>query len=345
MRNNKGKISFTAPDALQMEIPFEEFSSETSRVSKEDPPFSKRETFRREAARKAGNVIEDKSGDNSDNRLYYISLGSGSSGNCCYIGSRREGIIIDAGLRADHIEVTLKANGINLRAVKGLLLTHDHTDHVKFAYNFLRNNKHVRLFCTNRVLNGLLRRHSISRRIKDYHIPIFKEIPFKIGEFEITAFDVPHDGSDNMGFSLEFDSRHFVLATDLGAITDRAYHYMSLADYLVIESNYDLSMLLRGSYPEYLKARIRNGHGHLDNAATAQFLKEIASERLKYVFLCHLSEENNLPELAEKASREALESAGWSVGDCSNSLETRSADIQLMALPRTMTSPLFIFRR
>ncbi len=337
MHHQRRKISFDNPDSRQMEIPFEEFSSPVSE--------SKLELFRQNV-RSSASTIEDigRSEEDEDKRLFYLSLGSGSSGNSCYIGTRSAGVLIDAGLRADHIEITLKANGIDLKNIKGLLLTHDHTDHVKFAYNFLRNNKHVRLFCSNRVLNGLLRRHSISRRIKDYHTPIFKEIPFKIGEFEITAFDVPHDGSDNMGFSLVYDNRRFVLATDLGAVTERAHFYMSMANYLVIESNYDLGMLLRGPYPEYLKTRIRNGHGHLDNSETASFLKQIASERLKYVFLCHLSQENNIPQLAVKASREALESAGWTVGDCSNSISTRNADIQLMALPRSQASPLFIFR-
>lgn len=238
----------------------------------------------------------------------------------------------------------LKANGIEMGKVKGLLLTHDHTDHIKYAYNLLRNNRHLKLYCTPRVLNGILRRHSISRRIKEYHIPVFKEIPFKVGDFEITAFDVPHDGSDNMGFSLIFENRRFVLATDLGAVTDRARHYMSQANYLVIESNYDLKMLLEGPYPEYLKARIRTDRGHLDNTATAAFLSEIVNSELKYVFLCHLSQENNIPSLAVKTTRDALEKLGKKVGDCSNSLATRDADLQLMALPRKEPSPLFVFR-
>ena len=146
-----------------------------------------------------------------------------------------------------------------------MVLTHDHSDHVKYVYTLVRNNKHMRVFCTNRVLSGIMRRHSISKRLKDFHMPIFKEIPFTIGELEVTAFAVPHDGSDNMGFSIAFDNRRFVLATDLGAVTERARHYMSRANYLVIEANYDLQMLRLGRYPEYLKARIQTESGHMDN--------------------------------------------------------------------------------
>ncbi|MCM1377497.1 MAG: MBL fold metallo-hydrolase [Clostridium sp.] len=279
-----------------------------------------------------------------DRRLFYLSLASGSSGNSCYVGTATGGVIIDAGIRADEIELKLRSNGIDMRSVRGLLLTHDHTDHIKYAYQLLRNNRHIKLFCTPRVLNGILRRHSISKRIKEYHVPIFKEIPFKIGDFSITAFDVPHDASDSMGFSIEFDSRNFVLATDLGAVTDRARYYMERANYLVIESNYDLEMLLKGSYPEYLKARIRTPNGHLDNVDTAEFLQSIVNPGLKYIFLCHLSRENNIPTLALKTVSEALRRAGVSIGDCSGSLSTREADVQLMALPRERTSPLFVFR-
>lgn len=288
---------------------------------------------------------EDNAAEDRDNRnIYYISMGSGSSGNCCYIGTKRGGVLIDAGVKTEEIVKMLSMHGINIGAVKALLLTHDHSDHVRYAYNVVRNHKHIRLFCTNRVLNGVLRRHSISKRIKEYHHPIFKEIPFKICDFEITAFEVPHDGSDNMGFSLEFDDRRFVLATDLGAVTDRARHYMSRANYLVIEANYDLQMLKFGRYPEYLKARIQTENGHMDNEATGEFLKQIINPDLQYIFLCHLSQDNNTPAKALRAVRTALESVGKVVGNAEETILDRKADVQLMALPRFDATRKFVFR-
>lgn len=280
----------------------------------------------------------------SDRNINFISLGSGSSGNCCYVGTNRGGILVDAGVKTDEVVRMLTANGVSMNSVKGLLLTHDHSDHVRFAYNIVRSYKHIRIFCTNRVLNGLLRRHSISKRIKEYHNPIFKEIPFKVLDFEITAFEVPHDGTDNVGFSIEFDSRRFVLATDLGAVTERAYHYMSRANYLVIEANYDLQMLKYGRYPEYLKARIQTDNGHMNNEDTAQFLKDIITPDLKYVFLCHLSKDNNTPSKALKAVKDALEGAGKVVGNACETILDREADVQLMALPRFDPSRWFVFR-
>ncbi len=277
--------------------------------------------------------------------LYYCSFGSGSSGNSCYIGSREGGLIVDVGIRAEDIERGLAANGVSMSHVKGVLLTHDHADHVKYVYALLRNNRHLKLFCTNRVLNGMLRRHSISKRIKEYHIPIFKEIPFKVLDFEITAFDVPHDGTDNMGFSIEFDSRRFVIATDLGEVTDRARFYMSRATYLVIEANYDAHMLRMGRYPEYLKARIASGSGHLDNLQTAAFLNEIVTPELNHIFLCHLSQDNNTPQIALHTVREALERKGLKVGNAMETFEDRKADVQLAALPRFDMTRWFVFRK
>lgn len=266
--------------------------------------------------------------------ICYISFGSGSSGNSCYIGTRRAGIIVDAGVDPDKIADTLRINGVPMSRVQGLCLTHDHSDHVRFAYKLLRANRHIRLYCTNRVLNAILRRHSISKRIKDCHVPVFKEFPFKLAGFTVTAFDVPHDAADNAGFCFDLGDRRFVMATDLGEVSERARFYMSRANFLMIEANYDLEMLKRGPYPEYLKARIRTDHGHLDNADTARFLAEVAGSGLRNVFLCHLSKDNNTPEKALCAVREALEERGITVGDGSGSLQDRAAQLSLMALPR-----------
>lgn len=290
----------------------------------------------REQLRGAGEIF--------DGTLYYISFGSGSSGNSCYIGTRRGGVIVDVGVRAENIVEQLRRVGIGMDKVKGVLLTHDHTDHSKFVYTLLRANKHLRLYCTNRVLNALLRRHNISKRVKDYHVPIYKEFEFKIGEFVITPFDVPHDAADNAGFHLQAGDRHFVIATDIGAVTERASHYMRLANYLVIESNYDSEMLARGPYPEYLKARIRTDHGHLDNADCAAFLADAVAPHLSHIFLCHLSKDNNTPEKALAAIRSALEAKGVSVGEGEETLRDVECDVQLTALPRFDATRLYVLR-
>jgi phosphoribosyl 1,2-cyclic phosphodiesterase len=228
--------------------------------------------------------------------------------------------------------------------IVGICLTHDHGDHVKYAYNIVRKHKHMKVYCTNRVVNGMLRKHNISKRIKDYHSPIFKEIPFKLGDFEITAFDVPHDGDDNMGFFVRHGDKNFVVATDLGAISERARHYISQAHYLMIEANYDKEMLIKGTYPDYLKRRIQTDRGHMDNVETAAFLSEIYTPQLKYIFLCHLSNDNNTPEIALNTISKALKDRGLTIGTAQETIEDRKADVQLMALPRLEPTRWFVFK-
>lgn len=270
----------------------------------------------------------------ADRRMLFISFGSGSSGNSCYVGTRTEGVLIDAGVDHKKIEAEMQRNGLNMNNVKGIILTHDHGDHVRYAYALLRTNRHIALYCTPRVLNGILRRHNVSRRIKDYHHAIYKEIPFQLGGFEITAFEVDHDGSDNMGFFITAPDFKFAVATDLGNISERVDYYMRQATHIMIESNYDLTMLMRGHYPEYLKARIVADNGHLDNKVTATYLASIYRPELKYVFLCHLSNDNNTPAIATEAVTDALATIGVTAGDGTNSPEASMAPIQVMALPR-----------
>lgn len=278
--------------------------------------------------------------------LRFISFGSGSSGNCSYVGDGDHGVLIDAGVDPRHVEQTLLANGITMDSVAGICLTHDHSDHVCSAYRLLRSYRHLSLYCTPKILGGLLRRHNISRRIKDYHVAVYKEFPFKVGPLELTAFDVSHDGTDNCGFFIKCGETTFAIATDLGCITERVDFYMRQAEYIVIEANYDAAMLRAGKYPLYLQARIMAERGHLDNVETGRFLASIVSPRLRGIYLCHLSHDNNTPELALSAVRSALLEAGVaSVGDASGSLEASSCAIQLAALPRYAASPLYTFRR
>ncbi len=276
--------------------------------------------------------------------LKYICFGSGSSGICSYLGNDEGGVLIDAGVDIKTVEKALLENNISPSSISGICITHDHGDHVRYAYSFLRKHKGWHLFCTNRALNGIFRKHNISRRIKDFHVAIYKEIPFKVAGFEITAFEVSHDGMCNSGFSVAFGNANFVVATDMGVITDRARHYIEGADYLMIESNYDAKMLDEGAYPEYLKSRIRNATGHLDNAVTAAFLAEIYTSRLKYVFLCHLSKDNNTPELARTTVMKALTDKGVAVGDGNDSLVDRAKDVQLVVLPRYEVTRCYKFR-
>ncbi|MDE7376612.1 MAG: MBL fold metallo-hydrolase [Muribaculaceae bacterium] len=278
-------------------------------------------------------------------QLQFFSVGSGSSGNCAYLGVAGEGgIVIDAGVDPDKLLNELRRNGIDPDKVAGIVLTHDHGDHVKFAYALLRKLPNTVVYCTPRTLEGMLRRHSVSRRIKDRHKPVYKEFAFEAGPFMVTPFEVSHDGSDNVGFCVTVGDKNFVVATDMGMIGERADFYIRKANWLMIESNYDAAMLATGRYPEYLKARIRSDHGHLNNTVTADYLAQMWRSWLTDVYLCHLSEDNNRPELALRVVGDALRAKGITVGDGSGSVESRRAQVRVSALPRYDASPLFVHR-
>jgi len=274
-------------------------------------------------------------------RLRYISFGSGSSGNCSYIGTRSCGVLIDAGVDNNYVMEQLAANAIDPATIGGILLTHDHGDHVRYAYALLRRNRHMRLYATPRTLNGILRRHNMSRRVADYHTAVFKEFPFKVGPLTVTAFETSHDGTDNVGFCIEGAGTCMVVATDTGCITGRADFYIRHASYLMLESNYDAGMLRRGPYPEYLKARIESERGHLDNAVAAEYLAGIYSPQLRHVFLCHLSKDNNTPEVALTTWGAALGARGiaYVAGDTP---VAPAGTLALTVLPRLKSSALFV---
>ena len=277
-------------------------------------------------------------------QLRFISFGSGSSGNCAYIGTPSCGLLLDAGVDNNTLMAELASNSINPLIIAGILLTHDHSDHVRFAYAILRRFKHMKIYATPKAMNGLLRRHSISRRINDYHQPIYKEFPFKVGPFTITAFETSHDGTDNSGFCIQGLDTTFVLATDTGTVTSRMDFYVRQADHLMIEADYDAEMLRNGPYPERLKARIASTIGHMGNDDTARYLASVAAAgRLRSVFLCHLSHINNTPGIALRTVRTALEEAGVKVAGA----DAPSSDprLRLAVLPRLESSIMAVLGR
>lgn len=282
----------------------------------------------------------------ADSDIFFMSFGSGSSGNCSYVGDETGGFLIDAGVDPKTVLSELRRNGVSPEMVRGVILTHDHGDHVRYVYAMVRACRHVLVYCTPKALSGIMRRHNVSRRLYDYHRPVYKEFPFKIGAFEITAFEVSHDGTDNAGYFIRRGDHTFAVATDLGCITDRVNHYMRRARYVVLEANYDAGMLAAGSYPEFLKARIAAFNGHLDNEVAGKFLADIYTPYLRAVFLCHLSHDNNTPEVALAAVSSALVSAhpDLTIGDGSNSVEDRAAPFHLVALPRYDATPLYRLR-
>ena len=162
---------------------------------------------------------------------------------------------------------------------------------------------------------------------------IEKEVPFTLRDFRITAFEVPHDSTDNVGYMIEFGNHTFPFATDVAHITPTVSRYMSQANHLIIEANYDEEMLIHGTYPPFLKERVARQTGHWGNHDTAESLATHYDPKLADIWLCHLSRDNNHPELAYKTVDERLYQEGIRVGK----------DVRLVALKRTTPSELYEF--
>lgn len=258
----------------------------------------------------------------SDNKSKYkfFSLGSGSSGNCCYLGNDDHGILIDAGVGIRKVTKTLREYGVSFDKIRGVLLTHDHADHIKTA-GCLGIKHNLPIYATEAVHFGLQRSKFLQGDLYASKKIIQVENPFSIESFTITAFEVPHDSIQNVGYHIQFDGQIFVLITDAGRITSTIRKYACEANHLVMEANYDDEMLINGHYPTYLKQRITNGTGHMSNILSAEFLGSIYHQEMKNIWLCHLSQDNNNPELAYSTIAEALTDAGAEI-DVNLSLET-----------------------
>ena len=155
-------------------------------------------------------------------------------------------------------------------------------------------------------------RHKIDSKLVNY---LVKGERLILDDFVVTPFGVPHDSSDNVGYMVECEGITFCLITDVGHVTEEIKSYIGRANYLVLEANHDLEMLARGNYPKYLKDRILSEDGHLSNTDCGKALAENATPLLRKVWLCHLSEENNHPELARITVVQTLRNHGIVVGE------------------------------
>ncbi len=264
-------------------------------------------------------------------KVRFKSFSSGSCGNCYYIGlfpddSRRAeaGVLIDAGVSPRRLKKELQTEGLCFDDFGAVLITHDHMDHIRSLGSIC---KHIGkpVWATQRLhralgFNPMTRDWIASQRV------IMSENAWNdviAGRISVRPFEMPHDASQTVGYAILLDSYKFVIMTDIGRMTDEALSWARQADTVVIESNYDPEMLRLGPYPPELQARIRGGHGHLSNPECAEAIAAFRHEGLRHIFLCHLSEHNNTPQLAYETSQPA------------------AAGIPLTPLPRQTASPLY----
>ncbi len=264
-------------------------------------------------------------------KFQFCSLSSGSSGNCYFIGSNCEGILVDAGISARRIRKILEEIGVGLPLIRGIFITHNHIDHIS-ALTILTKKFKIPVYCTEGTWKGILR----NRATFDLDQSMFRAIntaePVRIAGLTVDAFPVSHDAHEAVGYHIANSAKSITIATDLGIIGDQAAHYLRKADVMVIESNYDEVMLLTGRYPEQLKQRVHGSLGHMCNAHTADFIASNYHPGVSHILLCHLSAENNTPDTALSTLAQTL--SGRSI--------QLHPDLIVNALPRGSRSELYV---
>lgn len=241
--------------------------------------------------------------------LKFLCFGSGSSGNCYYLSSGQDAIIIDAGVGIRSLKKNFIKYGINHKRIKAILITHDHLDHTR-SVGSLSRLLDVKVYSSAPVLSKLII-SPFSKIDSDQCVSVVEEVSFNIGNLNITPFHIPHDSAENYGYSIVCDDCRFTLMTDMGMLTEIIRKYIKISDFLVLEADYDVDRLnVNPRYDKKLKERIKSGYGHLSNIQTAEILADNYHSELKSVWLCHLSEENNSPELAKNTVKDILSDKG-----------------------------------
>ena len=235
------------------------------------------------------------------------TLASGSKGNCTLVAAEQSAFLIDAGISCLRIKNGLSRLGTAPNALKGVFITHEHSDHVKGLLTLLKRTE-IPVYAPDRVaktLRGMLPCYA------DRVCTIPVRQPIHVDGVTVTAFETPHDTPQSVGYRVDRGSESFSLCTDLGHITDEVLDHITGSGSVVIESNHDVTRLRLSSYPKYLQERILGNRGHLSNEACARMAVWLAEHGTKQFVLGHISQESNTPRMAMTVVGGALEQAGY----------------------------------
>jgi len=235
-------------------------------------------------------------------------LASGSRGNSTVIESSQARILVDAGISCRETFKRLKLIGVDPRQLSAIVITHEHSDHV-YGLATLAKKLNLPVFMTGATHQAWARslRDDAGELPKLAKLEIFSAgRSFQIADISVSAFTIPHEAADPVGFTFRVEGTKIAIATDLGYMPASVCDHLRKCDVLIIESNHDLEMLRVGPYPWSVKQRVMSRVGHLSNDSLAQFLAKDYDGGASYIVLAHLSEQNNHPEVARRAAESAL---------------------------------------
>ncbi len=242
----------------------------------------------------------------------FCTLFSSSSGNCTFITDGKTKLLIDAGVSAARICTALAQIGYSPYDIDGILLTHEHRDHV-CGVGVLSRNYSIPVYANVGTMEKTM---SVAGWIFDDYVHTFRtNSKFDIGDIEIFPFSIPHDTIDPVGYTFRFNGKYYTIATDTGCVTEQMLKHICKSEAVLIESNHDVQMLNNGPYPYPLKKRILGEKGHLSNENAAHLAAQLVKWGTKRIALGHLSEKNNTSEKAYEATAACFSENGIKIDE------------------------------
>lgn len=233
----------------------------------------------------------------------FCSLYSGSSGNSLFLESENTKLLVDAGVSSKKIEEALANLEIDPTSIDGILITHEHSDHVQGLGTFAKKFN-LPVFVNEKTLDAMPKQ---KEKISEKNIKLFNiNEKFEIGDLKVKPFSIPHDAANPCGFNIFKDDKKISIATDIGHMTNGVLKNLEDSIFIMLESNYDPEVLKYSKYPYQLKTRIAGPDGHLSNELAGKTISYLLNSGLKQAVLGHLSKQSNFPELAYKTVIEEI---------------------------------------
>lgn len=230
------------------------------------------------------------------------SIASGSSGNCIYVGSQATHLLVDVGVSKKKTEEGLQGLGLSGADIDGILITHEHADHIN-GLGVMSRKYGIPIYGTHGTIEGIKSVSSLGKIDENLFHEIRSDEKFVLKDITVNPMKISHDAAEPVAYRFSYGKKKAAIVTDLGTYDDYTVESLQGLDALFLEANHDVNMLQVGPYPYYLKQRILGKRGHLSNELSGKLLDELISDKLNAVILSHLSKENNMAELAYETVR------------------------------------------
>lgn len=258
------------------------------------------------------------------------SIASGSSGNCIYVGSQATHLLVDVGISGKRTEQGLNSLGVTGRDLDGILITHEHADHIS-GLGVMARKYEIPIYATRGTIAAIEKSSSVGKIEDSLFHEIHEDEKLVIKDLTVNPMKISHDAAQPVAYRIGYGNQRIGICTDLGVYNDYTVECLKGMDALLIEANHDVNMLQVGPYPYPLKQRILGEKGHLSNENSGKLLSRILHDKLQTIILGHLSKDNNLPELAYEAVRMEI-----TMGDN----PYNANDFELMVAKRSEVSPV-----